>query len=61
MNISTIIPNILSSEFTNNFDLTTVSDERKILLEEQWFNVNQSSRRDFLYWKYTGNNSIRIF
>jgi len=49
----TIIPNF---SYLNDFDLTTSADEIKIIKDEQWFNVNQSNRRDpyrsILFWKY---------
>ncbi len=53
---STVMPS--DSLYTNDLDLTTSSDDTNIILEEQWFNVNQSYRRDsyrpFLSWKRTG-------
>lgn len=66
---STAIPDLISSDgsytrqpwsflSTNDFDMTTFLDETKVTLEEQWFNVNQSQRRDslrsFLFWKRQG-------
>ncbi len=52
MNFSTINPEMISSDgtyesqATNDLDLTTLSIETKVIIEEQWFNVNQSNRRD---------------
>ena len=71
MNFSTVIPDVISSDgsytrqtypfsFTTDLDLTTVLDDTKTMIEEQWFNVNQSHRRgpsgSFLYWKRTDGN-----
>jgi hypothetical protein len=59
---STVMPDVMSSDglYTNAFDLTTSDDDTNIIIEEQWFNVNQSYRRDsyrpFLSWKRTGGN-----
>lgn len=66
MNISTMIPEIISSDGTyewsvssiNDLDLTTSSsDQTNIIIEEQWFNINQSNRRDpygsSLVWQRT--------
>lgn len=61
MNISTQIPDIISSDGTyqnsyssgNDFDVTTSPDRTKLFIEEQWFNLNQSYRRDSLAWRRT--------
>jgi hypothetical protein len=75
MDFSTNIPEIMSSGGTSeslfssfssisDLDLTTSPDETEIIIEEQWFNVNQTYRRDssyrpFLSWKRpTGNQKF---
>ena len=69
MKISTVNSDLMSSDggytrqpwpflSTDNLDFTSSFDERNVIVEEQWFNVNQSHRRDssrsFLFWKRTG-------
>lgn len=60
MKFSTVIPDLFTSYTRSDyFDMTTFFDEKKtITFEEQWFNVNQSQRRDssrsFLFWKHQG-------
>lgn len=47
---------------TSDLDFMTSSERTKIIIEEQWFNVNQSHRRDpyrsVLFWKRTNGNGI---
>ena len=51
---------VSSFSSTNDRDLMTSSEVTKIVVEEQWFNVNQSHRRDpyrsVLFWKPTHGN-----
>ncbi len=71
MNFSTMNPEMISSDVTyesqatNDLDLTTLSMETKVIIEEQWFNVNQSNRRDpyrsALFWNRTDGKKILNF
>ncbi len=72
-NFSTIIPRsdgtyesqTGSYSSIDDLDLTTVPDETNIVIEEQWFNVNQSNRREpfksILFWKRTYGNRFLTF
>ncbi|CAF1086243.1 unnamed protein product [Adineta steineri] len=57
---STILSNTISFSSTNDFDFMTSSEQTNLILDEQWFNVNQSQRKDSyrsnLFWKSIPNS-----